>query len=180
MTGVASGIGAATAAQLRREGCRVIGVDLLGADIVADLAGDEGRLHMVGEAARRCDGALDIVVACAGVLNRGATTLAVNYFGAVATLLGLRHLLAASDAPRAVAVGSVAAYFPSNADLVARLLAGDEAEALGSIGNEPEIGLYAASKLALARWCRSAAIDTDWAGAGILLNVVAPGLVETA
>ncbi len=134
---------------------------------------------MVGEAARRCDGALDIVVACAGVLNRGATTLAVNYFGAVATLLGLRHLLAASDAPRAVAVGSVAAYFPSNADLVARLLAGDEAEALGSIGNEPEIGLYAASKLALARWCRSAAIDTDWAGAGILLNVVAPGLVET-
>jgi NAD(P)-dependent dehydrogenase (short-subunit alcohol dehydrogenase family) len=178
-TGASSGIGAATLHQLRGEGYRVIGVDLHDADIVADLATAAGRDTMVREAATQSGGTLDAVIACAGILNQGGKTLAVNYFGAVATLQGLRQLLATSAAPRAVAVGSVAAYFPSDPALVAMLLAGDEFAALQSAANESDIGLYAASKQALTRWCRTNAITPAWADTGILLNVVAPGLVET-
>ena len=35
------------------------------------------------------------------------------------------------------------------------------------------------TKLALARWCRRAAPDVGWIGAGIRLNVVAPGPTAT-
>ena len=134
---------------------------------------------MLREASTKSNGTLDAVVACAGILNQGRKTLAVNYFGAIATLQGLRPLLAAATAPRATAVGSVAAYFPADPLLVTALLAGDEAAALDAAGNDSDIRLYAASKQALTRWCRKAAISPTWAGAGILLNVVAPGLVET-
>jgi NAD(P)-dependent dehydrogenase (short-subunit alcohol dehydrogenase family) len=37
-----------------------------------------------------------------------------------------------------------------------------------------------ASKLALARWVRRHAVTADWIGAGIRLNAVAPGVIETA
>jgi NAD(P)-dependent dehydrogenase (short-subunit alcohol dehydrogenase family) len=179
VTGAASGIGAATAHQLRVDGYSVIGVDLHDVDIVADLATAAGRDTLVHEAAARSNGTLDAVVACAGILNQGGKALSVNHFGAVATLRGLRPLLATSAAPRAVAIGSVAAYFPADPALVSLLLAGDENAALLAAANESEIGLYAASKQALTRWCRTAATAPEWAGAGILLNIVAPGLVET-
>ena len=39
--------------------------------------------------------------------------------------------------------------------------------------------IYAASKQALTRWVRRTAVLSDWAGAGILLNGIAPGLVRT-
>jgi len=38
---------------------------------------------------------------------------------------------------------------------------------------------YPASKLAITRWVRRRAPGPDWAGAGIALNVLAPGAVET-
>ena len=38
---------------------------------------------------------------------------------------------------------------------------------------------YASSKRALARWVRRQAVTTEWAGAEIALNAVAPGTVET-
>jgi NAD(P)-dependent dehydrogenase (short-subunit alcohol dehydrogenase family) len=179
VTGAASGIGAATATQLRGEGYNVIGVDLHNADIIADLSNEAGRQTMLREAAAKSNGALNAVIACAGILNQGSKTLAVNYFGAIATLHGLRPLLAAASAPRAVAVGSVAAYFPAAPELVATLLSGDETAALNATATESDIRLYAASKQALTRWCRKAAPSSSWAGTGIMLNVVAPGLVET-
>jgi len=43
VSGSASGIGAAVAARLRSEGARVIGIDLRGADVTADLGTAEGR-----------------------------------------------------------------------------------------------------------------------------------------
>jgi len=39
--------------------------------------------------------------------------------------------------------------------------------------------IYASTKVAVTRWARRHAIRSDWAGAGILLNIVAPGLIQT-
>ncbi|WP_189087195.1 SDR family oxidoreductase, partial [Promicromonospora citrea] len=39
--------------------------------------------------------------------------------------------------------------------------------------------IYASSKAALCRWLRRTATSPRWAGAGIPLNAVAPGVVET-
>ena len=41
------------------------------------------------------------------------------------------------------------------------------------------VGLYGNAKNALNCWCRRAAISAEWAGAGIPLNVVAPGFIDT-
>ena len=38
---------------------------------------------------------------------------------------------------------------------------------------------YGASKTAITRWCRRHATTDDWVGAGIRLNVIAPGAVQT-
>ena len=45
-------------------------------------------------------------------------TVAVNYFGAVATLEGLQPLLAKSARPRAVVICSTAAMLPGNDQLL--------------------------------------------------------------
>jgi NAD(P)-dependent dehydrogenase (short-subunit alcohol dehydrogenase family) len=44
--------------------------------------------------------------------------------------------------------------------------------------SEP-LDLYGSAKRALNCWCRRAAVSTAWAGAGIPLNAVAPGVIET-
>lgn len=75
-------------------------------------------------------GSIHAVLANAGLATPTAVTVAVNYFGTVATLEGLRPLLLASTAPRAVAVTSMALLFPPNGDLLTALLAGNEAEAM--------------------------------------------------
>lgn len=179
VTGSASGIGAATAALLRDRGGAVIGCDRHDADIVADLATPAGRQALVDQVAER--GPIDAVLAVAG----GGTTglLETNYFGAVATLDGLRPLLAHSAAPRAVAVSSTSSLAPADERVVRACLAGDEAAAVGYVEADPSIGgptgAYGIAKRALNRWVRGAAPTPDWAGAGIALNAVAPGVVDT-
>jgi len=157
----------------------VIGADLTGVEISADLRSEAGRELLREESARLSGGQIDELHVCAGVIDRGADTLSVNYFGAVATLILLHPMLRRSAAPRAVAIGSVAAYNPPDEELVALLLTGDEAGARAAAEGKDALTLYSATKMALSRWCRAAAIAPDWAGAGILLNVIGPGLVET-
>src|SRR5579859_3202786 len=128
VTGAASGIGAATARRLRRQGGRVIACDLHDADVVADLATPEGRTALVEGVARVSGGRIDAIVANAGG-GPPETSLALNFFGAVATLEGLRPLLAASPAPRAVAVSSIASLRPPHPNLVDALLSMDEVAA---------------------------------------------------
>src|SRR5688572_22461549 len=109
VTGAASGIGAAVASLLEGRGDRVIGVDLQGTEVHADLSTPAGRASMVDEVTRLAAGRVDAVIANAGVLGADTGAIVrVNYFGAVATLDGLRPLLARSDAPRAVATTSTA------------------------------------------------------------------------
>lgn len=92
VTGAASGIGAAIAARLRECGRQVIGVDMAGVEISADLGTEAGRALLREEAALLSGDRLDELYACAGVLDRGADTLSINYFGAVETLTGLQPL----------------------------------------------------------------------------------------
>src|SRR5699024_4183723 len=112
-------------------------------------------------------------------------TAAVNYFGAVATLEGLRPLLAGSHSPRAVAVTSMASLMPHDDALVTAFLNGNEDEALARAAElaagSPDEGnlIYGSSKQALSRGVRRQAPTAEWAGAGIPLNAVAPGVVLT-
>ncbi|MDZ7673505.1 MAG: SDR family oxidoreductase [Acidimicrobiales bacterium] len=178
VTGSASGIGAATADRLRGAGHRVVGVDLHDADVTADLSDLAGRTAMVDAIADATGGVVDAVVACAGVMAEAPIAISVNYFGAVATLDGLRPLLARSDAPRAVTVSSIASLMASDPATVEACLAGDEEAACRHIAAAPTIA-YMTSKAALARWVRRTAPTPEWAGEGIPLNAIAPGTVET-
>lgn len=180
ITGAASGIGKATANLLRSRGYRVIGVDRRESDVVADLSGPAGRNSMIEQVSRLCPDGIDAVVAAAGIalVPDPRATLAVNFFGAVRTLEGLRPLLARSDRPRAVTITSTAIMLAPNEDLVRRLLAGDEQAALASLEVDENVA-YSTSKMALARWVRQAAVSREWAGSGILLNAVAPGVTAT-
>jgi NAD(P)-dependent dehydrogenase (short-subunit alcohol dehydrogenase family) len=98
-------------------------------------------------------------------------------------LEGLRPLLEKSAAPRAVATVSGALLVPPNQELLDEFLAGDEAGALRiatDLEDTPGGGrIYATTKRGLARWIRRQAPTSAWAGAGIPLNGVAPGFVET-
>ena len=183
ITGCASGIGRATAERFADSCDRVIGVDLRDADVIADLATVACRSAMLREIEALAPEGVDTVIAVAGVAGRADPRLiiAVNYFGALATLEGLRPLLARSTRPRAAAVISTAALpelAPIDAALVDACLAGDEATALAAAAGSGRAA-YGSSKRSLARWLRGAAVRLEWAGAGILLNGVAPGAVVT-
>lgn len=185
VTGSASGIGQATAQRLAADGHRVLGADLRDADIEADLATAEGRARLVTEVTERSDGLVDGVIACAGVLAASALTVHVNFFGAVATLEGLRPLLERSAAPAAVTVASIAVLQPYLGPVAERCLADDEAGAAAAADAAAAEGadrgvIYAATKRALAHWLRAAAVRPEWAGAGIPLNAVAPAITTTA
>lgn len=182
VTGAASGIGAATAKQLREAGQVVIGVDLAGSDIDADLSNVAGRQAMVEAVAAQTDGKIDAIVAVAGVSTMSPLSLKVNYFGMVETLELLRPLLAESDAPRAVAVTSMASFQDVDEEIIAACLAGDEEAALKLAESRDEQAqqlMYSTSKNAFNRWLRKAAPSPEWAGAGIPLNAIGPGIVIT-
>ncbi|KRE88150.1 SDR family oxidoreductase [Arthrobacter sp. Soil764] len=184
ITGSASGIGRATKELLEERGERVIGVDIHDAEVVADLSAAEGRGALVDAVRKVSGGRIDAIYAVAGLAVPGPATVAVNFFGAVATLEKLRPLLAGSDAPRAVVVSSMAALMASDEELVALLTAGDEQAAMARaevLAKEPATGglIYSSTKLALSRWVRRQAAGPEWAGAGIPLNAVSPGVIAT-
>jgi NAD(P)-dependent dehydrogenase (short-subunit alcohol dehydrogenase family) len=178
VTGSASGIGAATAARLRAHGYRVIGVDQRDADVVADLATVNGRAALVDGVHAATGGRIDAVIACAGISSGDPITVRVNFFGVVATLEGLRPLLAESEQPRAATISSVALLQVLDGEIVDACLAGDEERAVSAAAGK-DVLVYPSTKRALARWVRRAAPTDEWAGAGITLNAVAPGVVLT-
>lgn len=178
VTGAGSGIGRATAAELQRQGCAVVGVDLHDADILADLSSDEGRATALAAVAERLPEGLDGIVTCAGIGGgSGAQVSAINYFGTVRMIDGVRPLLARGRDPRAVVIASSTAVLPYDRDLLALYLADDEAGARAR--EDDPIVAYMTGKRALCHWVRRNAVRTEWAGAGILLNGVAPGLIRT-
>jgi hypothetical protein len=125
---------------------------------------------------RIAPGGIDSLLAGAGISRPDPISVAVNYFGAIATLEGLRPLLARSATPRAVAICSTAAILQGNNAVVEACLAGDEAAALAACAAAP-MSAYLDSKKALTLWLRAAAVKPEWAGASISLNGIGPGVV---
>jgi NAD(P)-dependent dehydrogenase (short-subunit alcohol dehydrogenase family) len=182
ITGAAGGIGLATRRALEARDDTVIGVDLRDADVEADLSTADGRTAMVAGVADACGGVLDGLVVGAGIQGAAPPlVVSVNYFGAVATLEGLRPLLAGGTDASVVAISSNSATAMQGVvpAIVDACLAGDEAGARAAADAAGPYVDYPSTKLALARWCRRAAPGVGWIGAGIRLNVVAPGPTAT-
>lgn len=180
LTGSAAGIGAATAELLRARGDEVIGVDIKDADVVADLSTADGRRAAVDGVLEHCGGRLDALVTVAGLSQAGPAQVSVNYFGTVDLVRGLQPALAAARGKVAL-VGSIAGTQPNDAAVVAACLADDEAAALeAAAAVSHPTAIYPSTKNALAQWMRRVAPTDDFAGAGIPVNAVAPGVVLTA
>jgi NAD(P)-dependent dehydrogenase (short-subunit alcohol dehydrogenase family) len=181
VSGSASGIGAAVRRRFEHTGARVVGIDLAGADVSADLSSAGGRTAAIEAVTTHADGRLDGVVACAGLGPQHRPTsaiVAVNYFGAVALLDGLLPLLAEGEAPAAVAISSNSAGIsPLDDALLAAAADDDESAATARAEELDGATVYGMSKLALARAVRRRV--GSWGAAGVRINALAPGPVDT-
>jgi NAD(P)-dependent dehydrogenase (short-subunit alcohol dehydrogenase family) len=178
-------MGAALSERLTAAGERVIGVDVKNAEVTADLGTAAGRAEAIQRVTELSGGALDGLVTLAGLAGlpeRPASLLiSVNYFGTVEMLAGLRPLLANGTDPAAVAISSNSTTCQPglDEDLIASCLEGDEEATRALAGEGDSLGTYPVTKTALSWWVRRHAPTPDWAGAGITLNAVAPGAIET-
>ncbi|MGW0175041.1 SDR family oxidoreductase [Rhodococcus sp. NPDC003322] len=189
VTGSASGMGRAVADRLRGAGHTVIGVDIREADVVADLSTAQGRRQAVRDVLAAAGDRLDGAVLAAGLgpapgRDRPRLIAEVNYFGVVDLLEGWRDALAAAGNAKVV-------VFSSNSTTttpavprrtIKAFLDGDAHRAVRSVrvfGKAAPAIAYAGSKIAVSRWVRRTAVRSEWAGAGIRLNALAPGAIMT-
>ncbi|ARU53186.1 hypothetical protein CBR64_18820 [Cellulosimicrobium cellulans] len=183
VTGADSGLGREVARLLARTG-DVVACGLgPGADVRADLTSREGRAALVEQVRRLTDDRFDAVVAVAGSGAPRPETVALNYFGTVEVLDGLRPALASSTTPAVVVVSSSSTLHRGSGALVRACARRDEPRALATARRLTRTRrgsqLYRSSKIALNHWVRTTAVREEWAGAGIVLNAVAPGIVAT-
>ena len=164
VTGAGSGIGAATAERLARDGARVVRVDLKGAvDIAADVTEPGVNARLVAEVVTR-HGALDILVPCAGITGFHALeghddgffdkVMAFNVTTVFRLIRDAVPALKASPCGRVVTIGSTLSRF-GDAGLVA----------------------YGTSKHAVLGMTRSMA--SELGPFGITVNCLQPGAIET-
>jgi NAD(P)-dependent dehydrogenase (short-subunit alcohol dehydrogenase family) len=151
--------------------------------VVADLGTEDGRRRTVAEATERSGGALRGIVTCAGLAGspqrQGSVLAAVNYFGTVDVLTGLRPLLTPGSAAVAISSNSTTVQPAIPADLVEACLDHDESLSAQIADARGAMATYPATKLAVAHWVRREGTGPDWAGAGLRLNAIAPGMIDT-
>lgn len=185
VTGAASGIGLKTKEMLQAHGHKVIGVDLAGTDVSGDLSTKEGRLAAAKAAIDLAGGTVDAVIANAGSALPNAKTVSINYFGVTEFIYALHGALVKSSNPRVAVTSSMASLMATDSELVELMLSGDEAAALKraeelvAAGGGMEGLIYGSTKRAVSRWVRRECIKPEWAGHGIPMNAVGPGIVET-
>jgi NAD(P)-dependent dehydrogenase (short-subunit alcohol dehydrogenase family) len=170
VTGGASGIGAATAARLRQGGARVAVLDLRadGADVDLAISGDVSRSADVDGAVARVEselGSLDVLVCCAGVSGDSLRTVEVSD----------------EEWRRVFAVNADGVFFANRAVIPGMQRRGygrivNVASIAGKEGNPPAAA-YSASKAAVITMTK--AIGKDVAGTGVLVNCIAPAVIET-
>jgi NAD(P)-dependent dehydrogenase (short-subunit alcohol dehydrogenase family) len=182
-------MGHEVAQKLRDAGHTVIGIDIKQADIVADLSTGEGRRVAAAGVLAASGSRLDGAVLAAGLgptraAGRARLVAEVNYFGVVDLLDAWRPALAAADRAKVVVFSSNSTTTTPMvpARTVRAFLAHDADKAVRSVrlfGKNASVFVYAASKIAVSRWVRRKAVTTEWAGAGIRLNALAPGAIMT-
>ena len=165
VTGGASGIGAATAKRLRDGGAKVAVFDRAQP---ADVTGDISRSSEVEEAVEQVEsqlGPIDVLVNSAGVPGQSLHTvdvsdeewervLAINANGSFYACRAVIPGMVARGYGRIVLVASIA----------------------GKEGN-PMAAAYSASKAAVIALAK--AVGKDLAGTGVLVNSIAPAVIET-
>ena len=179
ITGGASGIGAAIKQQLETEGHSTLVVDIQEADIMANLGTAQGRNDAIAAIRKATTDGIAGLVASAGVGSHVPDKdliTAVNYFGAVELVDGLRDVLAGSRAP-VLLISSNSAPMDTNQDYVQALLAGDESSACNIAEAMEAQPVYSGSKQALTRWMRHN--TQSYAAQGIRLNAIGPGYTRT-
>ena len=179
-TGSNSGIGAALVLALREKGHDVITVDLINADIVADLSSRGGRQQAIDGILKRAPMGLDGFVPAAGI-GRGLATseliTSVNYFGAVELVEGLRDALLMKNGSVVLLGSNSASMAQQRSDYMSALLAGDELLALKIAANLKDAVCYMLGKRALIIWMQRNIMS--YGRDGIRINLVAPGPVST-
>jgi len=164
----------------------VIGVDLCQGEVLADLSSSEGRRLASEAIGKLIGGRLDRLVCCAGLgpSAPAETVASVNYFGVVELLDALLPALGRGQAPSAVVVGSneAALWDWDQNPLPDAYLRGGEAAVHALLREHRPADrashlAYASSKHAVTVAARSRA--AAWGQAGVRLNVVAPGPVQT-
>ena len=165
VTGGASGIGLAAAGRLRAGGARVVTFDL---DRSADIQGDVSRSADVAGAVARVEsehGRLDVLVNSAGVPGESLHTVDVSD----------------EEWRRVFAINADGSFYACRAAIPGMVSRGYGrivlvASIAGKDGN-PMAGAYSASKAAVIALTK--AVGKDVAGTGVLVNCIAPAVIET-
>ena len=170
VTGGASGIGAATARRLLREGAAVASLDLQGEppDGVLSLHGDVSSSTDVDAAVARATaelGPIDVLVCSAGITGASLRTVDVTD----------------EEWRRVMAVDADGVFFSNRAALPGMIERGygrivNVASIAGKEGN-PMAAAYSSAKAAVIAMTKS--IGKDVAGSGVLVNCIAPAVIET-
>jgi NAD(P)-dependent dehydrogenase (short-subunit alcohol dehydrogenase family) len=170
VTGAASGIGAAVARRLLAEGARVASFDLHGEapEEVLAIAGDVSRSAEVDAAVARVEeelGRIDVLVCSAGVPGDSLRTVDVQD----------------EEWRRVMGINADGVFYCNRAVLPGMVERGygrivNVASIAGKEGN-PMAGAYSASKAAVIGMTK--AIGKDVARTGVLVNCVAPAVIET-
>ncbi len=179
LTGGAAGIGAALKEQLRERGDQVIVVDIKEGDVIADLSTAEGRQAAIDGVRALAPDGLDGFIPCAGLgshIKPPSLIAQVNYFAVIATIEGLRDLVAKKGGSILLVSSNSAPMIENENPYVMAALEGDEEKALAVV-TDGHTG-YAGSKRAITIWMRRNV--AEYAKGGVRMNAIAPGITLTA